>query len=271
MSMLALFRLVLTLVTSVWVTSHTAIGAIFRPESQRLDYRLRRQVIGCRAVCRAVNIHVKIADNTVPLESGALVVCNHFSAMDPLILGSLLKLCFVGKAAIERWPVLGWVCRTHGMLVVNRKHRLSAVTLSEQVESRLRKGISVLLFSEGTTSDGVDLWPFKSGGFASVAGMEGGRVQPVYLEVAAINGSRLATPQDRAQLSHNRHPTLIRHLINLFGHRRIDFCIGVGPTLATAQSDRKSLARAAHEQVKQLAINMARADKQQYHGDQQSG
>lgn len=204
-------------------------------------------------------MHAAMAGDATPLQSGALVVCNHFSAMDPLILGSQLSVCFVGKAAISSWPILGWVCRTHGMLLVDRKRLRTTRQLTEQIRARLREGLSVLVFSEGTTSDGKGLLPFKSGAFKCMEGREDGYVQPVFLHVAAIDGRPTTGSEGREALSHNRHPTLMRHLLHLYGHKRIDFCISIGPALAAAASDRKSLARAAHEQVEQLAINIASA------------
>ena len=248
-------RALWALITAIWVTAHTAVGAGLRPEEQRLAYRLRRQVIGCRAVCRAVNMHTTLADNAEPLRSGALVVCNHFSAMDPLVLGSLLPVCFVGKVAIDGWPILGWVCRTHGMLLVDRSRRRTALQLTEQIRDRLRAGFSVLVFAEGTTSDGGRLLSFKSGTFKCVTGCEDGYVQPAFLHVVAVNGLFCVGSEGREALSHNRHPTLVRHLLHLYGHKRIDFVVRIGPAMAAFSSDRKSLARVTHEQVARLAIN----------------
>ena len=253
--MLGAFRMILAITVAIWVTLHTAIGALLRPENQRLAYRVARQVVGCRAVCRAVNVHVVFLKPHTPIQSGTLVVCNHFTAMDPIILGSQLPVCFVGKGAINRWPVVGWVCRTHGMLLVERSRRRTFHTLGEQIRQRLGKGVSILVFAEGTTGDGESLLPFKSGSFASVAGINGGCVLPAFLNATAINGLPVQGAQGRKALSHNLHPGLFRHLLHLFGHARLDFSIRNGPELASATCDRKELARAAFEQVEQLAIN----------------
>ena len=245
----------MAVLTAVWVTAHTALGARFKTKDKQLSYRLRRQMIGCRAVCKAVNMHVWMTDQSAAIKDGTLVVCNHFSAMDPLILGTELPVCFAGKADIDNLPILGWVCRTHGMLLVDRKRRRAALELTGQIKARLQQGLSVLVFSEGTTGDGDVLLPFKSGTFACMEGWADGHVQPAFLDVTAINSQPVDGPNGRAALSHNRHPGLLRHLLHLYGHHRIDFAIRTGPPMETAIHDRKSLARAAHEQVERLAIN----------------
>lgn len=243
------------MLTAVWVTAHTAVGARFRTKDKQLSYRLRRQMIGCRAVCKAVNMHARMTDHSATIKAGTLVVCNHFSAMDPLVLGTKLPVCFAGKADIDNLPILGWVCRTHGMLLVDRKRRRAALELTGQIKTRLQQGHSALVFSEGTTGDGDVLLPFKSGTFACVEGWEDGRVQPAFLDVTAINSQPTDGPSGRAALSHNRHPGLFRHLVHLYGHHRIDFAIRTGPPMEAVIHDRKTLARAAHEQVERLAIN----------------
>jgi len=73
-------------ITALWVSAHAAVGAGLRPQKHRRTYRLRRQIMVCRAVCRAVNMYATLSDNAARLRPGTLVVCNHFSNMDPLVL-----------------------------------------------------------------------------------------------------------------------------------------------------------------------------------------
>jgi 1-acyl-sn-glycerol-3-phosphate acyltransferase len=96
-----------------------------------------------------------------PPQTG-LLVANHLSYLDIVILGTALPCCMVSKAEIGRWPLFGMMARAGGTLFVERSSRVSAETVTEQVAERLRGPVPVLFFPEGTSTDGSQLLRFHS-------------------------------------------------------------------------------------------------------------
>jgi lyso-ornithine lipid O-acyltransferase len=94
-------------------------------------------------------------------------VCNHSSWLDVPVLGGKLEACFVAKEEIGRWPLIGWVAGL-GRTVYVRRQRTSTARERDEMRVRLAGGDSLILFPEGTTSDGSRVLPFRSA-FLSVA------------------------------------------------------------------------------------------------------
>ena len=94
-------------------------------------------------------------------------VSNHSSWLDILVLGGRLEACFISKDQVAAWPVIGLVARL-GRTVYVRRRRSSTGVERDDMQSRLRQGDNLILFPEGTTSDGSRVMPFRSA-FLSVA------------------------------------------------------------------------------------------------------
>jgi 1-acyl-sn-glycerol-3-phosphate acyltransferase len=95
-----------------------------------------------------------------------LVIANHSSYSDIATLFKALPfhLNFIGKSELKKVPFLGWYMKMSGMIFIDRKNaRKSKVSLNEATDV-LKKGKSVVIFPEGTTSITGDIAPFKKGG-----------------------------------------------------------------------------------------------------------
>jgi 1-acyl-sn-glycerol-3-phosphate acyltransferase len=103
---------------------------------------------------------------------GALIVSNHRSYVDIVALGGLVEACFIAKAEIASWPVLGPTFRVSSTIFVDRGNPESGRLVREQVLDRLGRGLSIINFSEGTTHGGTGLLPFKPGLYRTVLGMD---------------------------------------------------------------------------------------------------
>ena len=86
---------------------------------------------------------------------GALIVSNHRSYVDIVALGGLVEACFIAKAEIQHWPVLGPTFRISSTIFVDRGNPDSGRHVREQVSERLARGLSVINFAEGTTHGGT--------------------------------------------------------------------------------------------------------------------
>ena len=122
-------------------------------------------------------------------QPGTLYVCNHISWADIPVLGVTLDAAFVAKAEAGAWPVIGHLMHRYGVVLVNRTQRATSGLQVEAITQRLAAGQSVILFPEGTTSDGEGLLPFRTS--LMQAARVARAVQPIILRYLTPNGARL--------------------------------------------------------------------------------
>ncbi len=91
-----------------------------------------------------------------------LVVSNHLSYLDILIISAAMPCFFVAKMEIVGWPFFGKAARTGGTIFLDRSSLASAMTVAEQISERLNLPVPVLLFPEGTSTDGAEVLRFHS-------------------------------------------------------------------------------------------------------------
>jgi 1-acyl-sn-glycerol-3-phosphate acyltransferase len=91
-----------------------------------------------------------------------LVVSNHLSYLDIVIISAAMPCFFVAKMEIGGWPFFGKAARTGGTIFLDRSSVASAMTVAEQMTERLRLPVPVLLFPEGTSTDGAQVLRFHS-------------------------------------------------------------------------------------------------------------
>lgn len=113
----------------------------------------------CRGILTGVGIRYRVEG--APPAHG-LVVANHLSYLDVLILSAAMPCFFVAKMEIDGWPFFGKAARTGGTIFLDRSSLASAMTVAEQMTERLKLPIPVLLFPEGTSTDGSQVLPFHS-------------------------------------------------------------------------------------------------------------
>jgi 1-acyl-sn-glycerol-3-phosphate acyltransferase len=97
-----------------------------------------------------------------PVPSRGLVVANHLSYLDIAIVSAAMPCFFVSKTEVGRWPYFGRAARTGGTIFIDRSSRASTTEVAQQISERLRLQIPVLLFPEGTSSDGSQVLRFHS-------------------------------------------------------------------------------------------------------------
>ncbi len=120
-----------------------------------------------------------------------VVMCNHQSVIDiaALVVTLPLDWRFVAKRELTWIPFFGWALALGGQVIVDRGRRQRAVASLRRAAERIRGGISVIIFPEGTRSATGELIPFKSGGFHLA--LESG----VPILPATVSGSRYITPK----------------------------------------------------------------------------
>lgn len=147
-----------------------------------------------------------------------LFVANHSSYMDIPVLGSIIPAAFVAKAEVARWPLISSLARMQNTVFIERR-KTRTIEQRDGMNERLLKNQNLILFPEGTSSDGIRTLPFKSGLFSiAETVLPDGRavtVQPVAVVCTALGGF----PMDREWRPYYAwygDMTLVRHLWNVF-------------------------------------------------------
>jgi 1-acyl-sn-glycerol-3-phosphate acyltransferase len=197
-----------------------------------------------RTCCRILGLGVEIR-GTMSTAAPTLFVSNHLSYLDIEVLGSLIPGSFVAKTEVGTWPFFGALARLQRTVFVDRNRRGSADAQRDSLQSRLEAGDNLVLFPEGTSSDGNRTLPFKSALFAAAGLRIDGKpltVQPVSLACTTLDGIPLGR-RLRPIYAWYGDMDLVPHLWNVVkqGQLRIIVIFHPPVTLETVRS-RKALA-----------------------------
>lgn len=207
------------------------------------------------ALCRIAGIRVRVIGEAAKPGPGrpVLFLSNHQSWADVLALGGRLEACFVAKAEVASWPLIGIVAKLGRTVYVSRR-RGSTGREKDELAARLAAGDSLILFPEGTTSDGARILPFRS---ALVGAMEVEGVRPIVQPVAIVFDRLDGLPVTRPHRPHFAwygDMDIARHAWTLLGRRSSRATIMLHPPLDTeALPNRKAVAEAAWQAVDQGA------------------
>jgi 1-acyl-sn-glycerol-3-phosphate acyltransferase len=98
-----------------------------------------------------------------PVVAGpALLVCNHISWLDILVIHATRHCRFVAKSELREWPLIGTLATGAGTLYIERENRKDALRMVKEMAQALKDGGVLAVFPEGTTGDGIDLLPFHA-------------------------------------------------------------------------------------------------------------
>ena len=136
-----------------------------------------------------INIKVIQEGEITKSNNGLLIVSNHLSYLDIPIIGSLVNGKFVAKAEVSNWPLFGSLAKIGNTIFIKR---LKSAINNERnsIQEEINNGFNIILFPEGTTSDGVRTLNFKSSLFSSVE-HKNYLIQPIVIHYKGINGMPL--------------------------------------------------------------------------------
>lgn len=220
--------------------------------SDKTRVRAEHQSRACRALCRILDLRIS-QSGSVPSDTGMLIASNHLGPVDPLVIASLCNVSFAGKAEILTWPLVGWICRTVGLIAVHRRRRMETNRLVESIRDRLSANVNVVVFPEGTTSSGKNVLPFKTGAFAAVENGSGFQVLPVCLSVntiAAGNGIN----QDTELFAWTDGRSLKAYAFEFLSFSEIHLDVRFGDPISTV-TNRKMLADLSYQAVAALHVS----------------
>jgi 1-acyl-sn-glycerol-3-phosphate acyltransferase len=220
----------------------------------RLWHRAAAAIIGIR-----IHHHGRL-ETARPL----MLVSNHVSWKDILVLGASADVTFVAKAGVRNWPVFGLLARLQRTIFVEREQRSKSGEQAGEMALRMGAGEIVVLFPEGTTSDGNRLLEVKSSLFgaatSAVAASPTGlvHVQPVALAYTRIHGLPLGH-YHRPMAAWPGDVAMLPHLVSILrdGALDVDVCFGEAITVSTT-TNRKLLCAEAETQIRRMLAERLR-------------
>lgn len=209
-----------------------ALRILVGPDTRR-DRRKRSAIAGWWERLSWPILGLDVTVRGEPLEGAGLLVANHVSWLDIVAIGGTVPADFVSKAEVRRWPLIGWLAAAGGTLFIPRGGG-RAGDVSEAMADKLRDGLRVLVFPEGTTTDGAAtkrFFPRLFGGAIAA----GAPVQPVVVRYPYREAVHPVAPFIGDE-------TFPRHLLRVLAERRIAVELTFCRPLASSGLDRRTLA-----------------------------
>jgi 1-acyl-sn-glycerol-3-phosphate acyltransferase len=180
-----------------------------------------------------------------PQDGPVLMVSNHISWLDILVLGGLLPPRFLSKAEVRDWPLVGWLSACAGTLYIRRGSRGGADSAGEAITHALRHGARVLIFPEGTTTNGLSVKRFHPRLFQTAIEV-GAPVQAVALHYTHESGINPKVPWiDDAGF--------FQSLLDILGEREVPVEVHFGTVHAAgAITDRRHLADLTEREIREF-------------------
>jgi 1-acyl-sn-glycerol-3-phosphate acyltransferase len=201
---------------------------------------------------RAVAITLKmqvIVKGSRPMAGPALIAANHVSWLDIVALSVAAPMVFVAKREVAQWPLFGWLAKLGQTIFVNREKRQDTARVRTDMQQRLRDGRLVVLFAEGTSTDGNRVIPFRSSLLGAVEVLAGtSPVVPVTIGYVGLHGIPLPRAF-RPRFAWFGSMSLPSHLWGVAKMGPFEVTILFHEALV-GHSGRKALARAAEDQVR---------------------
>lgn len=207
-------------------------------KASSLQVRSRWLTAWSGRMLRVINARVTFRGNP-PLRG--LLVSNHLSYVDVLVLSSLQPIILVSKSEVRSWPILGVLTRCAGTLYIKRENRADVVRLNDEMVRVVNSGFVVTIFPEGTSSDGSSVLPFRSSLFGP-AEKHGWPVTPAWIHYSLADGSVAD------EVCYWREMTFFPHLLNLLSKKEVEAFVSFGAAVE-GKMDRKEMARELHARV----------------------
>lgn len=213
----------------VWIGALLGAGSLVLAPvpGGRRRFRIWLFQAGPRWLLEWLRAEVEVAGP--PPSSPFLLVANHLSYLDILVLASRLPCCvFVAKGEVREWPLLGPICKGFGTIFIDREDRRDIPRVLRRIETAMIEGDGIVLFPEGTSSQGATVGMFRS----PLLALPARSASPVHAAAISYQSPEACWWGDAE---------LLPHLLHLCGMPRIEarvrFC-----GAPVASTDRKRLA-----------------------------
>ncbi len=208
-----------------------------------------------RAVCRMLGIQTKV-EGKVAHDRPVLIVANHVSWLDIPVLSAVAPLSFIAKKEVGAWPVVSSLAHLQRTVFVDRTRRTAVGKVASEMRQRLDQGDVLVLFAEGTSTDGNRVMPFKTALFAAAFSEANPDVcvQTLSLTYTRLHGIPLGRA-DRNLVGWYGDMEMGDHAWSLLKAGPLDARISIGDPMPLSEfSDRKKLAEHTEKVVRQQVV-----------------
>jgi len=145
---------------------HLWISVLRLPNRWEIISRLTRSLT---FLLRTIlNIKVTVIGDVGELERGGhVIISNHLGYVDGFVLGSIFSVVFVSKREVKKWPVIGQWTTLCGTIFINRQRKDQVPSVVEEISRKLREEANILLFPEGSATNGEQMLPFQTAPLAA--------------------------------------------------------------------------------------------------------
>jgi 1-acyl-sn-glycerol-3-phosphate acyltransferase len=237
------------------------LGIALNSDWQRSVPHLYHRTVCALLGVRITQIGKRSADDPI------LILSNHVSWLDICIITALTPVVFVAKSEVAKWPVFGWLAKLQRTIFIERERRHKTGAATQEIAGRLLGGDAVVLFAEGTSSDGMRILPFRSALIGAVHHALGDQthhthitVQPMSLAYTRFGGLPVGRAL-RERVAWYGDVELIPHFIGILAAGAVDVTVTWGEAVSYDMSaDRKKIARIAETSVRRMTSAALRGD-----------
>ncbi len=223
------------------------------------DLKIRRHVprVWHRIACWLLGIRIRV-HGSVERRRPVMLAANHASWKDILVLGAVADVAYIAKIEVADWPIFGTLAKLQKTIFVVREQKRRTGEQVNEIAARMTGGEIVVLFPEGTTSDGNRLLDVKSSLFgAATAAVPHTPEKVVYVQPVAIAYTGIyGMPMGRYHRPIAAWPgdiQLLPHLMGIFRAEAIDVDVDFGEAIAFREGDnRKHLSAAVVGSMRQM-------------------
>ncbi len=223
-----------------------------------------------RQVCKLLGIRIDI-DGKVANDRPLLLVANHSSWLDIPVMSAIAPVSFIAKKEVSQWPGVSILARLQRTAFIDRDRRTSVKETTKLLQERLADGDTLVLFAEGTSSDGARVLPFKSSLFAAAISNDGASkkegsasssdqpmIQTLTVAYTRLHGIPLGRA-DRPLIGWYGDMEMLGHAWQLLKSGPIDVKARVGNPFPLASfTDRKAVTRATETQIRETLVRILR-------------
>jgi len=213
-----------------------------------------------RVLCALLRIRVRVVGNPVR-DRAVLFVSNHVSWVDIVVIGSITPVAFVAKREVASWPLVGVTAKMQRTVFVDRGRRHQTGDAVSEIAKRVASGTSVVLFAEGTSSDGNRVLPFRSALLGAIEDQSGGGsilMQPMAITYVGQHGLPMGR-QHRPLVAWYGDLDFMPHIKAFIERGVVDALVTYGdPVPADRDMDRKAMSKRLEGTVRELLVTAVR-------------
>ncbi|OIQ84098.1 1-acyl-sn-glycerol-3-phosphate acyltransferase [mine drainage metagenome] len=227
------------------VSQGVLTAAILLPRLSHAQRQQRIQRWSAKTIA-ILNVRVAVYGQLPPAtRHSMLFIANHISWIDIWAILQVQPVSFVAKSEVRNWPVIGWLAQKTGTLFIERTRRQDTGRAASSMEQELRAGKCLCLFPEGTTTNGTELRPFKTGLLQSAINAEV-MVSPIAIRYPNPDGST------NTVIAYYGDVTMMQSLHAILRQREIMVELHFLPPVPALGQERRQLSSQARDAISSL-------------------